>query len=50
MVLLYVFEEFYADADWKKEALENIKKGEGMFREMGMDYGLAKTQEVLAGL
>ena len=40
MVLLYVFEEFYADADWKKEALENIKKAEGIFLEMGMDNWL----------
>jgi len=40
VVLLYVFEEFYADADCKKEAFENIKKTEGMFREMGMDNWL----------
>ena len=27
--------------------LKNLKKAEGLFREMGMDYWLDKTQEVL---
>ena len=40
--------ELYADAGRKEEALENLKKAEGMFREMGMDYWLDKTQELLA--
>jgi tetratricopeptide (TPR) repeat protein len=42
--------ELYADAGRKEEALENLKKAEGMFQEMGMDYWLDKTQEVLAAL
>jgi hypothetical protein len=29
------------------KTLENLKKTEGMFKEMGMDYWLAKTDEVL---
>ena len=42
--------EIYADAGQKEEALENLKKVEGMFQEMKMDYWLGKTQEVLAAL
>ena len=42
--------ELYADAGQKEKALENLKKAEGMFREMGMDFWLAKTQEVLGRL
>ncbi len=42
--------ELYANAGRKEEALENLKKAEGMFREMGMDYWVTQTQEVLAGL
>jgi len=42
--------EIYADAGQKEEALENLKKAEGMFQEMEMDYWLGKTQEVLAAL
>ncbi len=40
----------YADIGQKDKALENLKKADGMFRGMGMDYYLAKTQEVLARL
>jgi tetratricopeptide (TPR) repeat protein len=39
--------EFYTDIAQKEKALENLKKAEQMFQEMGMDYWLAKTQEVL---
>jgi tetratricopeptide (TPR) repeat protein len=39
----------YADTGRQDVALENLQKAEGMFREMGMDYWLAKTQKVLEG-
>lgn len=42
--------ELYAKAGLKEKALENLKKAETMFREMGMDYWLATTRKVLAGL
>jgi hypothetical protein len=42
--------ELYADRGQGEKALENMKKAEGMFQEMGMDYWLAKTQEVLGRL
>ena len=42
--------EVYAASGRQKEALENLKKAETMFREMGMDYWLAKAQEALANL
>ena len=42
--------EFYADTGQKKKAQENLKKAERMFKEMGMDYWLAKTDELLKGL
>jgi hypothetical protein len=34
----------------EEEAMEYLKKAKRMFQEMGMDYWLAKTQEVLARL
>ncbi len=39
-------------SDWgeKEKAIDNLKKAEGMFREMGMNYWLGKAQEVLAAL
>ena len=37
-------------AGQKKKSLENLKKAEENFREMGMDYWLDKTQEVLKRL
>ena len=37
----------YVDAGRAAEARENLEKAESMFLEMGMDYWLAKTQEVL---
>ena len=39
--------ELYADMGLEEKALENLKTAEAMFKEMGMDYYLAKTQEVL---
>ena len=39
--------EVYADIGQKDKALETLKKAEGMFKEMQMDYWLTKTQEVL---
>jgi tetratricopeptide (TPR) repeat protein len=45
--LLYLA-ELQADAGRKDEARENLKKAEGMFQGMGMDYWLGKTQEALA--
>jgi len=39
--------EIYIHTDQKEKALENLKKAEANFREMGMDYWLNKTQEVL---
>jgi len=42
--------ELYADRGEKTKALENLKKAERMFQEMGMDYWLAKTQEVMGRL
>ncbi len=43
-------EERHADMGQDDKALETLKKAEGMFREMGMDYWLAKAQEVLGRL
>ena len=40
--------EIYAEAGRHEAALEKIKIAEGMFREMGMDYWLGKTQEAQA--
>jgi hypothetical protein len=42
--------ELYADTGQKEKALEHLKKAEERFQEMGMDYWLAKTQEVLERL
>jgi tetratricopeptide (TPR) repeat protein len=42
--------ELYADTGQREKALEYLKKAEGMFREMGMDYGLRQTQSVLERL
>jgi tetratricopeptide (TPR) repeat protein len=40
----------YANGGQKEIALENLKKAESMFQEMGMDYWLAMTGKVLAQL
>ena len=42
--------EFYADTGQKDNAIEILRKAEGMFREMEMYYWLAKTDEILQGL
>jgi tetratricopeptide (TPR) repeat protein len=42
--------ELYADTDQRERALEDLGKAQNMFQEMGMDYWLAKTQEVLERL
>ena len=46
----YYLGELYAHMGQKDKALETLKKAERMFREMGMDYWLAKTQDVLEAL
>jgi len=42
--------QLYLNAGEKEKAIDNLKKAEGMFQEMGMDYWLGKAQEGLAGL
>lgn len=42
--------EVYADTGQQDKALKNLKEAEGAFQEMGMDYWLARTQEVLGKL
>ena len=42
--------ELCADSGQREKALENLKKAERMFKEMGMDYWLAKTREVMERL
>jgi tetratricopeptide (TPR) repeat protein len=39
--------ELYADAGQRQKSLINLKKAEGMFKEMGMDYYRAKTHHML---
>ena len=39
--------ELYRDTDQKEKSVINLKKAAETFQEMGMDYWLAKTQEVL---
>jgi hypothetical protein len=39
--------ELYADTGKREKALENLKKAEAMFQEMGMDYWLARTKKLL---
>jgi class 3 adenylate cyclase/tetratricopeptide (TPR) repeat protein len=39
--------QLYLNVGEKEKAIENLKNAEGMFREMGMDYWLGKTREVL---
>jgi tetratricopeptide (TPR) repeat protein len=39
--------EIHADMGARETGVENLKKAELMFQEMGMDYWLTKTQEVL---
>ena len=42
--------ELYLNGGKKEKAMDNLKKAESMFREMGMDYWLGKAQEVLGKL
>ena len=42
--------ELYVKAGQKEKALENLRKGEALFQEMGMDYWLAETRKVLVEL
>jgi ATP/maltotriose-dependent transcriptional regulator MalT len=42
--------EIYAHSGQKEKARESLKKAEAMFQEMGMDYWLAETRKVSAGL
>jgi len=42
--------ELYADTGQSKKALETLKKAESAFQEMGMDYWLRRTQEMLEKL
>ncbi|MCP4666357.1 MAG: tetratricopeptide repeat protein, partial [Deltaproteobacteria bacterium] len=42
--------QLYLNAGEKEKAADNLKKAEGMFQEMGMDYWLGKARESLAGL
>ena len=42
--------ELYADIGQENKAVETLKKAERMFQEMGMDYWLAKTREILKRL
>jgi class 3 adenylate cyclase/tetratricopeptide (TPR) repeat protein len=44
---LLFLSELYVDTDQREKAMETLKKAEGMFQEMGMEYWLRKTQEVL---
>jgi len=39
--------ELYADMGQMKKAFEALKKAEAEFKEMGIDYWLRRTQEVL---
>jgi hypothetical protein len=38
------------DGGEKEKALENLKAAKGMFQEMGMDYRLERTREMLERL
>jgi tetratricopeptide (TPR) repeat protein len=40
--------ELHADAGQPEKALKALKKAEAEFKDMGMDYWLQKTQEVLS--
>jgi tetratricopeptide (TPR) repeat protein len=39
--------ELHQNQGHKEKAIENLKKAEGMFQQMGMDYWLGKTQNIL---
>ena len=42
--------ELYADAGQKEKAIENLKKAEDEFKDMGMDWWLGRTHAVYADL
>jgi predicted ATPase len=42
--------ELYADNGNGEEALKNLRKAESIFQELGMDYYLSKTKEILSRL
>jgi tetratricopeptide (TPR) repeat protein len=42
--------ELYADCGRMEEAVTSLKKAQSMFREMGMDYWLRRTQEIMSRL
>ena len=42
--------ELYTSTGNKEDALNNLRKAESMFQEIGMDYYLSKTQEILSRL
>jgi tetratricopeptide (TPR) repeat protein len=42
--------ELYASTGNREDALNNLRKAESMFQEIGMDYYLFKTQEILSRL
>jgi len=42
--------EVYADTGQRENAFENLKMAEEMFNDMGLDYWIGKTQEVLGRL
>jgi predicted ATPase len=42
--------EIYADTGQKDKALETLKNAESMFEEMGMDYWIERTREVIQRL
>ena len=42
--------EFYLDAGQREKAAKSLKKADGMFQEMGMDYWLARTKEAMERL
>jgi cytochrome c-type biogenesis protein CcmH/NrfG len=42
--------ELYADSGRRREALDALGRAQGAFKEMGMDYWLARTEKALEGL
>jgi class 3 adenylate cyclase/tetratricopeptide (TPR) repeat protein len=43
----YYLGELYADAGLKEKALENLKKAQALYQEMGMDYMLERTRKIM---
>jgi tetratricopeptide (TPR) repeat protein len=40
--------ELYANAGNREDALNHLRKAESVFQEIGMDYHLSQTQEILS--